>query len=97
MAIKFIDLEKTYATIPRETTMGTLRWVGVPEGEVRLVEGTYEDMKWTGSVRRVQSKCWPDTRERFDPIVVYRCGGTDKQKYLYKRHSGNYCTHMAWQ
>ena len=25
--------------------MGTLRWVGVPEGEVRLVEGTYEDTK----------------------------------------------------
>ena len=25
--------------------MGTLRWVGVPEGEVRLVEGTFEDTK----------------------------------------------------
>ena len=25
--------------------MGTLRWVGVPEGEVRLVEGTCEDAK----------------------------------------------------
>ena len=24
---------------------------------------------WTGGVRRVQSKCWPDTWERLDPIV----------------------------
>ena len=40
---------------------------------------------WTGSVRRVQSKCWSDTGERIEPIVVYRCCGTDKQKHLYKR------------
>ena len=45
MAIRFIYLEKAYATTPGEMTMGTLRWVGVPEGEVRLVEGTYEDAK----------------------------------------------------
>ena len=37
---------------------------------------------WTAGVRRVQSKCWPDTWERLDPIVFYRCGGTDKQKDL---------------
>ena len=35
----------------------------------------------------VQSKCWPNTWERLDPIVVYRCGGTDKQKDLYKSHT----------
>ena len=45
MAIKFIDLEKAYATIPREMTMGTLGWMGVPEAEVRVVERTYEDTK----------------------------------------------------
>ena len=39
MAIIFIDLEKAYATIPREMTMGTLTWIAVP-GEVKLVEGT---------------------------------------------------------
>ena len=38
-------------------------------------------------VRRVQSKCWPDTWERLDPIVFYRCGGTDKQKDLNKSYS----------
>ena len=42
---------------------------------------------WTGGVRRVQSKCWRDTGERLDPIVVHRCGGTDKQKDLYKSHT----------
>ena len=46
---------------------------------------------WTGSVRRVQSKCWSDTGERLEPIVVYRCCGTDKQKDLYKKsYSKNY-------
>ena len=45
MAIRFIDLDTAYATIPREMTMETLRWTGVREAEVRLVEGTYEDTK----------------------------------------------------
>ena len=40
MAIRFIDLEKAYATIPREMTMGTLMWIEVPGGGVKLVEGT---------------------------------------------------------
>ena len=29
-------------TLPREMVMATLRWMGVPEAEVRMVEGTYE-------------------------------------------------------
>ena len=40
MAIKFIDLEKAEATIPREMTMGTLGWMRVPEVEVRMVEAS---------------------------------------------------------
>ena len=27
---------------------------------------------WTVIVGRVQSKCWPETVERLEPIVVYR-------------------------
>ena len=38
MAVRFIYLEKAYATIPREMTMGTLGWMGVPEAEVKVVE-----------------------------------------------------------
>ena len=40
MALGFIDLEKAFNdTVPREMVMATLRWMGVPEAEVRMVEG----------------------------------------------------------
>ena len=42
MALGFVDLEKTFDAVPREMVMATLRWMGVPEAEVRMVEGTYE-------------------------------------------------------
>ena len=41
-ALGFVDLEKTVDTLLREVVMATLRWMGVPEAEVRMVEGTYE-------------------------------------------------------
>ena len=81
MEIRFIVLEKAYATISREMTMGTLMWSDWWRGHEE------RGAVWTGGVRRVQSKCWRDTGERLDPIVVYRCGGTDKQKDLYKCHT----------
>ena len=40
MALGFIDLEKAFNdTVPREMVMETLWWMGVPEAEVRMVEG----------------------------------------------------------
>ena len=42
MALGFVDLEKAFDTVPREMVMATLRWMGVPEAEVRKVEGTDE-------------------------------------------------------
>ena len=42
MALGFVDLEKTFDKLPRYMVMATLRWMGVPETEVRMVEGTYE-------------------------------------------------------
>ena len=42
MALGFVDLEKAFDTVPREMVMSTLRWMGVPEAEVRMVEDTYE-------------------------------------------------------
>ena len=42
MALGFVDLENAFDTVPREMVMATLRWMGVPEAEVRMVEGTYE-------------------------------------------------------
>ena len=40
MALGFVDLEKAFDTAPREMMMATLWWMGVPEAEVRMVEGT---------------------------------------------------------
>ena len=42
MVVGFVDLEKAFDTVPREMVMATLRLIGVPEAEVRVVEGTYE-------------------------------------------------------
>ncbi len=42
MDLGFVDLEKAFDTVPREMVMATLRWMGVPEAEVRTVEGMYE-------------------------------------------------------
>ena len=45
MALEFVDLEKASDTASREMVMTTLRWLGVPEAEVRLVEGIYKGTK----------------------------------------------------
>ena len=42
MALGFVDLEKAFDTVPSEMVTATLRWMEVPEAEVRMVEGTYE-------------------------------------------------------
>ena len=44
MALGFVDLEKAFDTVPRDMAMATatLRWMGVHEAEVMMVEGTYE-------------------------------------------------------
>ena len=43
MALEFVHLEKAFDTVPREMVMATLRWMGVPEAEVKMVEGMYEE------------------------------------------------------
>ena len=43
MALGFVDFDKkAFDRVPREMVMVTLRWMGVPEAEVRTVEGVYE-------------------------------------------------------
>ena len=41
-ALGFVDLEKAFDTLPREMVMATIRWMGVPEADERMVESTYE-------------------------------------------------------
>ena len=45
MAVGFVDLEKAYDTVPREMVMATVRWMGVPEAEARMVVAMYERTK----------------------------------------------------
>ena len=43
MALAFVDLEKAFDTVPRTMAMATLRLVGAPESEVKMVEAMYEN------------------------------------------------------
>ena len=42
MAMGFVNLENAFDTVPTEMVMTTLRWMGVPEAEVRMAEGMCE-------------------------------------------------------
>ena len=59
MALGFVDLERAYDTVPREMVMATLRWMGVPEAEVTMVEGTYETAwPWWRMANRSYRRYW---------------------------------------
>ena len=45
MPLGFADLEKAYDNVPIEMVMATLRWMGIPEVEDRLVEGMFKGTK----------------------------------------------------
>ena len=65
MALGFVDLEKAYDAVAR--VMAILRWMGVPEAEMRLVEGMYKGMKervWVG----------PEMSEEFSVNIRLRQG-----------------------
>ena len=38
MAVGFVELEKAYDTVTTEMVAATVRWMGVPEAEARMVE-----------------------------------------------------------
>ena len=67
MALGFVDLENAVDTVPREMVIATLRWMGVPEVEVRMVGGTHEMTK----ARVVVGE---GTSEEFDVKIVQRQG-----------------------
>ena len=45
MALALVDQEKAFDTVPRKMAMATMRWMGAPESEVRMVEAIYENTK----------------------------------------------------
>ena len=61
MAAGFVVLKKDYDTVPREMVRATVRWMGVPEAEARMVEEMYK------SIREQQEELWLDLgyRKRF--------------------------------
>ena len=62
MALGFLDLEKAFDTVPREMVMATLRWMGVPEADVRMVEGP--------CTRRQQQEWWWDKEHRMSLMSI---------------------------
>ena len=56
MALGFGDLKNAFDTVPREMVIATLRWMGVQEAEVRMVEGMYEKTTATVVVGEGASK-----------------------------------------
>ena len=45
MALAFVDQEKAFDTVPRRMALTTLRWMGAPESEVKMIEAMYENTK----------------------------------------------------
>ena len=45
MVLAFEDIEKAFDTVPRKMAMATLRWMGAPESEVKMVEAMHENTK----------------------------------------------------
>ena len=67
MALGFVDMEKAEDTVPREIVMVTLKWMEVPEAEVRLVEGMYKGTK-------VRALVGPGMSEEFSVNIGLRQG-----------------------
>ena len=65
--------------------MATLRWMGVPEAELRMVEGTYEEIKRRVEYRR--NSDWTGTGDCAKATVVIRSSGGYHQESNYERHS----------
>ena len=85
MALGFVDLEKAFDTVPREMVMATLRWMGVPEAEVKMVEGIctrrqQQEWWWEKEHRRSLRSRWTQARQRAEPAAVHISTGPHKQE-----------------
>ena len=59
-AISLVVLDNAHGTIPREMTMATMRWMGVPEAEVRGWRGRMRTRK---AGRRADRECQEGSRD----------------------------------
>ena len=77
MALGFVDLEKAFNPVPREMVMATLRWMGVPEAEVKMIEGTNE--KTTARVVVGEGASEEFEVKRAEPAAVNSSTGPHQQ------------------
>ena len=78
MAVGFVELEKAFDTVPREMVIATLRWMGVSEAEVWMVEGTYENTTARVVVGERASEEFDG--QRADPAPVHSSPGPHQQE-----------------
>ena len=52
MALAFVDLEKAFDSVPRKMAMATLKWMGTPDSEVKMVGAMHENTK--GNIGLIQ-------------------------------------------
>ena len=84
MAQWFADLEKAFDTVPSEMVMATLRWMGVTEAEVRMVDGTYEKatarvVVGEGASEESELKIGLTQDSVLNPAAVHSCTGPHQQ------------------
>ena len=68
----FVDLEKAFATVPREMVMATLHWMRVPEAEVVVGEGASEEFDVNIGLLKA--------RQRAEPAAVHSSTGPHQQE-----------------
>ena len=75
MALGFADMDKAFDTVPREMVMATLRWMGVSEAELRVVESIRKHNSKSGggrmSIGGVCGQYWTEAGQRAEPAAVH--------------------------
>ena len=75
MALGFVDMDKAFDTVPREMVMATLRWMGVSEAELRVVESIRKNNSKSGggrmSIGGVCGQDWTEAGQRAEPAAVH--------------------------
>ena len=96
MALAFVDLEKAFDTVPRTMAMATLRLVGAPESEVKMVEAMYENttgrvVVGSGMSNEFQVNIGLRQGQCSKPIAFHPSNGTNQQEDKHNRcHEEDY-------
>ena len=80
MAVGYVETEKAYDTVPREMMTVTVRWMGVPEAEARMVKAMNDIIK--GRVGSGLAEEFPDniSLRKGSGLALYHSDGTNQQE-----------------